>query len=78
MRLSGFTLFHHPGKGWQLSTREYGEDGWVVRTSFPDDKAQKILRLVGELVPDGPPQVELPVAEPGALDLRPRKKRVIL
>jgi beta-lactamase class D len=33
--LVGFTLFQHPGRGWQMSTRIKGEDGWFV--GYVDD-----------------------------------------
>jgi hypothetical protein len=39
--LEGFTLFHG-NKGWQLSTKQAGVDGWSVR-HIPEEHAQRIL-----------------------------------
>ena len=49
MSLSGFTLFRHPPRGWQMSTRLRGEDGWEVRI-IPDDQAQAILQSIDDLL----------------------------
>jgi hypothetical protein len=75
MQLSGFTLFQ-TGKGWQLSLRPQGEEGWSVHAGFPDEKAQEILSVVSKLVPKMP--VEPPPTLRGQLALRPRRERVRL
>lgn len=73
--LSGFTLFR-TGKGWQLSIRVEGEDGWLVHAGFPDARAQTILQHVGGLLPTS--QVTEASRTPGVLSLRPTRRRVIL
>jgi hypothetical protein len=40
--LVGFTLFQHPGRGWQMSTKIRGEDGWFVGY-VDDDYAQQLF-----------------------------------
>lgn len=40
--LSGFTLFEHRGRGWQMSVRPKGEAGWIVKV-IPDEQARAIL-----------------------------------
>lgn len=52
--LSGFTLFHHPGKGWQMSVRRKQESGWDVKI-IPDEQAAVILSMLETSgYPDGP------------------------
>ena len=41
-KLTGFTLFEHFGRGWQMAVRPEGEGGWIVNI-IPDDKAKEIL-----------------------------------
>jgi hypothetical protein len=54
MTLSGFTLFHHPGKGWQMSTRREGQSGWSV-SIIPDRQAEAVLSMLETSGhPDGP------------------------
>lgn len=79
MKLSGFSLFlTGPGR-WQFSYREQGEDGWIVHVGYPDDKAQEILKLVGELIPEPPKSTERPAAVlDGKLNLRPKRQRIML
>jgi len=55
--LSGFTLFEHPGKGWQMSVRRQNEAGWDVKM-IPAEQAAVILALLENSGhPDGPWQV---------------------
>ncbi len=73
VKLQGFTLFKVP-RGWQLSLREEGTDGWQVHVPFPEDKVRRILNVLGELVPDKVVVVDSLEALPpvrGKLDLRP-------
>lgn len=52
--LQGFTLFLHEGRGWQMSVRRVGENGWDVKI-IPEEDAQRILALLGPVDhPDGP------------------------
>jgi hypothetical protein len=53
--LSGFTLFE-TSRGWQLSTREVGEDGWSVRI-VSDEQAEVLLALVAPSTPIAPKPV---------------------
>ena len=45
--LEGFTLFHG-NKGWQLSTKQKGVDGWSVR-HISDWDAQGILNQLDRI-----------------------------
>lgn len=45
MALSGFTLFKVP-KGWQMSIRIEGEEGWSVRI-VSDELANNLLARLG-------------------------------
>jgi hypothetical protein len=64
MKLSGFTLFRHPGKGWQMSTQREGFSGWSV-TIIPDEQAAVALSMIEAT--DGPWRVraarDVPVGE---------------
>lgn len=52
--LQGFTLFYHPGRGWQMSVRRKDEPGWDVKI-IPDDQAAAILGILETSGhPDGP------------------------
>ncbi len=68
MSLSGFTLFKVP-RGWQLSMRQEGTDGWQVIADFPEDKARRLLSEISSLVSEVPKPRTEPVR--GRLDLRP-------
>jgi len=48
--LSGLTLFEG-SKGWQLSYRHRGDDGWVVK-QVPSSEARKILDMLAGVAPD--------------------------
>lgn len=76
MSLSGFTLFKVP-KGWQLSTREEGETGWIIRM-VSEDKARLILKTVDPVIDHVPAEQPKPKLIPGQLSLRPRRDRVLL
>lgn len=53
-KLTGFTLFMHPGKGWQMSTQREGEHGYSI-SIIPDEDAQAILSMLqASGHPDGP------------------------
>lgn len=53
-QLDGFTLFYHPGRGWQMSVRRKDESGWDVKI-IPDEQAAVILALLETSGhPDGP------------------------
>lgn len=69
--LSGFTLFYHPGKGWQMSVRREGEPGWCVSPNIPEEQAQSIFSLLETSGhPDGPWTVRAPiVGQAGQLGL---------
>ena len=71
-RLTGFTLFVHPGRGWQMSTRERGEEGWSVQI-ISDEVADRILKTVQSEIPP------IPGREPprGQLNLRPRRRAIL-
>lgn len=71
--LQGFTLFYG-AKGWQLSVRAVGEDGWSVH-QLDREQAAEILSAVGSN-----PLVIKSLAAPdgkrprtGKLDFSPRK-----
>lgn len=52
--LTGFTLFYHDPKGWQMSVRRKGEVGWDVGL-IDEEKAQAVLSILGHSGhPDGP------------------------
>lgn len=52
--LTGFTLFHHRGKGWQMSVRREGEREWDIKI-IPDEQAATILGMLETSGhPDGP------------------------
>jgi len=52
--ISGFTLFEHPGKGWQMSVRRDGETGWDV-SIIPAEQAAVVLSMLeASGHPDGP------------------------
>lgn len=52
--LTGFTLFYHIGKGWQMSVRRQNETGWDVGI-IDDEKAQAVLSILEHSGhPDGP------------------------
>jgi hypothetical protein len=52
--IRGFTLFHHPGRGWQMSVRRKDEAGWDVKI-IPDEQARAILSMLETSGhPDGP------------------------
>lgn len=57
--LEGFTLFYHPGKGWQMSTRRKGETGWSIQQGLVDEQVRPIFDLLEPIDhPDGPLQVK--------------------
>ena len=60
--LHGFTLFERGvGKGWQLSTRRKGENGWDVKM-VPEDHAQALLALLSDYMPQAAEPTGLRVA----------------
>lgn len=66
--LEGFTLFYHPGKGWQMSTRRKGETGWSVQQGLVDEQVRPIFDLLEPIDhPDGPLQVKAPNGAAGGL-----------
>ena len=77
--LAGFTLFIG-NKGWQMSIRPVGEEGWSVH-HIDQQQADELLAVIGKqpqvtaslTARDG---VRLRIA--GKLDLRPRRQRVSL
>lgn len=67
-QLTGFTLFFHPGKGWQMSTRRHEETGWSI-THIPQAQAEAVLSMLetgGH--PDGPWSVK-PIGLEGELNV---------
>lgn len=53
-QLTAFTLFVHPGKGWQMNTRREDENAWSI-TTIPDEQAAAILSMLETSGhPDGP------------------------
>lgn len=53
--LEGFTLFHNPGKGWQMSTRRKGETGWSIQQGLADEQVRPIFNLLEPMDhPDNP------------------------
>ena len=60
-KLEGFTLFFHPGKGWQMSTRRAGERGWSVEQGLTDEQVRPIFDL---LEPYGHPESPWRIVSP--------------
>lgn len=52
--LEAFTLFLNPGKGWQMSVRRKGENGWDI--THPSESDARLIFALLEPVdhPDGP------------------------
>jgi len=53
-QISGFTLFEHPGKGWQMSVRRKSESGWDVKIIPAEQAAMVLSMLEASGHPDGP------------------------
>lgn len=65
--LTGFTLFFHHPKGWQMSVRRENEQGWDVGF-IDEDKARAVLALLANSGhPDGPWTVKTMDARPSDL-----------
>lgn len=82
-KLTGFTLFMHPGKGWQMSTQREGEHGYSI-SIIPDEDAQAILSLLqASGHPDGPYAVKSGVTSrvedigKGGIDYRKIQERML-
>lgn len=74
-RLTGFTLFKIPGRGWQLSTRPEGEQGWMVRI-IPDSQAEFFLESISKLLITDNLKLVRPAPPSGRLDLRRDRVRL--
>ncbi len=62
--LTGFTLFYHDPKGWQMSVRRENEQGWDVGF-IDEEKARAVLSILENSGhPDGPWTVK-------TMDVRP-------
>jgi len=53
-QISGFTLFEHPGKGWQMSVRRVDERGWSISIISAEQAAVILSMLEASGHPDGP------------------------
>ena len=76
--LTGFTLFKVT-RGWQMSLRPVGEEGWIIRI-ISDEDASRILSTVGNDPTPTSIIATTATRQParGVLDLRPTRRRVLL
>ena len=77
MKLTGFTLFR-VSRGWQMSTRIDGEDGWSVQIISDADAVDLLRKITASADRVIAPETPKPAPPAGTLNLRPSGRRVML